>query len=377
MRLAGQTVIHFADYGGPYAGNFIASLLALERELEKHGARQVWVFGGAASGRRWLRDLADRGRSLYVLDMGGSVWTLTREVYRIAVTESGAILHSHFTTFDVPVWIATRSLRLRRRVVQCVWHVHLPSATPTQRRRLRDVVKLSIMGRFAHSVVVSHGGLETLLERGAPRDRVTVIENGIDLERATRRSEDRDTVRRRLGIDPGAAVVLMFGWDPIRKGVDIALQALSRIVRRRREVVLMLVGQGRLQEFLAQQELSSLGAHVRIAEPRETVADYFFAADVFLSASRAEGFSYAVAEALANGMLVVSSQIRGLEWAASAPGVRMFPSGDAEALATCIESLLNLGPTEKAQLAMANREFAQCYDVGQWARQVVEFYAGL
>jgi hypothetical protein len=39
------TVLHAADYGGSYAGNFIASLLALDNVLnEELGLRLVLVF---------------------------------------------------------------------------------------------------------------------------------------------------------------------------------------------------------------------------------------------------------------------------------------------------------------------------------------------
>lgn len=377
MNLAGQTVIQFADYGGPYGGNFIASLLALESKLRECGARQVWVFSNVALGRAWLGALENPRRSMYFVDKSKGMWGLASEVERMAIRERGAILHSHFTTFDVPVLLAWLRLGLRRDTARPVWHVHSPFVRErTALRRVRDLLKLRVMGRFVPSVVVSHGGLQTLLERGMPRERITVIENGVDLERATRSSQSREALRRELAIPSTAAVILMFGWDPQRKGVDLAVQAVRRLLSTTSDVVLLIVGQDRLRSFLNREFRLDL-PWIRVAEPRETVADYFQACDVFLSASRAEGFSYAVAEALANGALVISSDIRGLEWAAGTPGVRFFPAEDVGALAACIECFLRLDSDQRERLSLANREFAARYDVRTWAERMIEFYVGL
>jgi len=44
-----NTVIHIADYGGSYSGNFVASLIALDKALHKEmGLRLMVVFSGSS-----------------------------------------------------------------------------------------------------------------------------------------------------------------------------------------------------------------------------------------------------------------------------------------------------------------------------------------
>ena len=66
----------------------------------------------------------------------------------------------------------------------------------------------------------------------------------------------------------------------------------------------------------------------------------YAAADVFVSASRHEGYSYAVGEALACGLPVVLSDIDGTRLFTRAPGAFTFPPGDSPALAAQLDRVL-------------------------------------
>jgi hypothetical protein len=51
-------VLHLTDYGAPYAGNFIASLSALEQFLSDRGGRMVYALPPRASERAWAQDFS-------------------------------------------------------------------------------------------------------------------------------------------------------------------------------------------------------------------------------------------------------------------------------------------------------------------------------
>lgn len=112
----------------------------------------------------------------------------------------------------------------------------------------------------------------------------------------------------------------MFGWHTQVKGVDIALKAFKDLLHQHPNAHLLLVtssAQGEdgtrkiAREFVDDDTLSK----VIFLPPSQEVEKYHAAADIFLSSSRSEGFSYSILEALYLGELVVSSDLDGVQWA--------------------------------------------------------------
>src|SRR5206468_11278223 len=80
-----------------------------------------------------------------------------------------------------------------------------------------------------------------LVRRGAPRGRVILFPNPLDLGRfPIVTAAERRAARAKLGIDEHAAVALHFGWDWRRKGGDLFLDAVARLVGERRTHLLAL-----------------------------------------------------------------------------------------------------------------------------------------
>lgn len=50
MDIKGTTVVHLAQYAAPYLGNFVKSLMCLERRIAGAGGRMIYVFPPQASG---------------------------------------------------------------------------------------------------------------------------------------------------------------------------------------------------------------------------------------------------------------------------------------------------------------------------------------
>lgn len=44
MDIKGTTAVHLAQYAAPYLGNFVKSLMLLEKRLAKSGGGMVYVF---------------------------------------------------------------------------------------------------------------------------------------------------------------------------------------------------------------------------------------------------------------------------------------------------------------------------------------------
>jgi glycosyltransferase involved in cell wall biosynthesis len=377
-RCAGirPAIVHAAHFAAPYGGNFIASLAALRNGCAKRDWDFVLVLPEAARPRPWCGELLAGGWRIHFLPDKASPVRTARQLVRIVARENGIILHTHFTAYDIVAWVASRLARMRGKKVGLVWHGHSDfSVKKTMRRRIKDLVKYRLMGRTARIIAVFENIRQQRLDSGMAPERVRMIRNGVDWSRAITPTRSAVEVRAAAGIAEDSPLLLLFGWAPLIKGVDTAIQAAERLVADGRPVTLAVVGRELLQEFLDATLKGKRPPWLRVLPPQENVADLYHAAAIFLSCSRSEGFSYATVEAMANGRPVVLSDIPGLGWAHQAPGTVFFPPGDNAGLAEAIKKVLDWTPAERQRYTAANRDFAQReFDIHVWAEQILNFY---
>ena len=374
---ATKSIIHIADYAPTYSGNFIASLRTAGAESRARGFKPVWVFPDVVENYDWFKNLgAEMEASTYMLSRRAGPFEHARQITRIVRAENASIVHTHFSCFDIAAWIAKATCALRLRRFQLAWHVH--SAFPAKSswlRRLKDFLKLGVLGRSCHAVPVSEALASSLAERGFPRGRIHLVSNGIDVAHATERKTSREQGRKELRIPDDACMLLGFGWTPVRKGVDTMLEALAILLRREIKVVLVLAGTDELKTFLANWPDVSCKEFVRVIPPAEYVGDLFDAADVFLSPSRAEGWCYGVAEAMANGVPAVSSDIPPLAWAVNAPGVYFCQPANGLDLADSIGRVTGLSEQERrCNAELSNRFISERHSVQKWGQAIWSVY---
>jgi glycosyltransferase involved in cell wall biosynthesis len=153
------------------------------------------------------------------------------------------------------------------------------------------------------------------------------------------------------------------------------LEAIDALGRGGANAVLVLVGTEELRRFVAEWPAEGFRSSIRVLPPTESIADLYSAADIFISASRSEGWPYSVAEALANGVPVASTRIPGVSWAADAPGVTFFRPGDSRGLVQAIRYIASLPAADRSALAGRSRAFIrERHSVQEWARRIVRLF---
>ncbi len=143
---------------------------------------------------------------------------------------------------------------------------------------------------------------------------ITVLPNGVELE-SVKSTTLPKTVRRKSGLDETAEIILFVGRLHIIKGVKYLIEALKIISQKYTSTRLVLVGEGEERQRL-QEMVKGLGLSNRVSfvgsVPNRKVAEYMSAADVFVLPSLSEGFPVVIPEAMAAGLPIVTTNVRGL-----------------------------------------------------------------
>ncbi|MBV8380706.1 MAG: glycosyltransferase [Paucibacter sp.] len=154
------------------------------------------------------------------------------------------------------------------------------------------------------------------LELGTDPAKVTVVGNGVDLERFRRL--DRQACREQLGIPADAEVLVTVGGLVERKGFHRVMACLPDLLRTHPGLIYLVVG-GPSPEGDWSQRLRDCAVELGITEqvrflgalPPDDLAPVLSASDVFVLSTRNEGWANVFLEAMACGLPVVTTRVGG------------------------------------------------------------------
>jgi len=277
-----------------------------------------------------LAELVERGRADVLLSQSAGALAYLPRARRELRLPAVLMIHASFRSGIANNWHAARSprgvLRLAYVLAQAPMHLVL------WRRAVAVADAIIALGDQVRR--------DAIAELGAPAERVTVVNNGVDLARFTPAAERRGSVRAALGLAPGQLVAVAATRLVPEKGVGVALVALARVP----EVMLLVAGQGREAGAL-QRRARALGVAERVRFlghlERERLAEVLAASDVFVMPTLCrEGVPMSLIEAMASGLPVLASRRGGITSAITdgRDGL-LVPAGDASALAAALARL--------------------------------------
>jgi glycosyltransferase involved in cell wall biosynthesis len=171
-----------------------------------------------------------------------------------------------------------------------------------------------LLGRWSTTVTCSYDEQRYALHRlRVPPARVPAICNGVDTSRFTPGSPARRReLRAAFRLPPDAIVLGAMCRSSAQKDPLTLYLAFAAAARRDPRIVLFHVGQGELDPLLdAVVERHALEDRVIRLPFLATPADFYHAIDGFALASRYEGFSLALLEALAADLPIILSDAPG------------------------------------------------------------------
>ena len=237
------------------------------------------------------------------------------------------------------------------------------------------LVRMAAKGLHAYVAVSEDVRGRALTQEGISPDRLSVIDNGIDVERYQRNDEARAAIRAELGIPPKAWVVGAVGRFAPEKDFPLLVRAVAPLLGP--DSRLLLVGDGdEMPAVRAEVERQAAGPFVVLPGSRNDVPECLAAMDAFVLSSRMEGMPISVLEAMASGLPLVASKVGALP-GLIADGVNglLFPIGDEEALRTHLQSL-RAAPDRAQRIANLGRELVRAkHSREAMARRYLDLYA--
>jgi glycosyltransferase involved in cell wall biosynthesis len=219
--------------------------------------------------------------------------------------------------------------------------------------------------------------LIALRRLGVPESKLTLLGNGIDLDRfdpAPVTEVDRSTARAELGgTAPADVVVGVVGRLVREKGLLEVFDAAQRLRPRVPEVRFAVIGPEEPDKSSAlshDDREAARSAGVRFLGSRDHVVRLYRAMDLYVLASHREGFPRSAMEAAAMRLPIVATDIRGCRQVVE-PGVTglLVPPRDPGALAEAIAALA-ADPERRVRMGAAGRQKAirefdqqRCIDV--------------
>jgi glycosyltransferase involved in cell wall biosynthesis/ribosomal protein S18 acetylase RimI-like enzyme len=293
-----------------------------------------------------------------------------------------AIVHTHNPK---PGFYGRLAARIAR-VPVIVNTVHGLYALPEDRLRKRAAVYAleRIGAACSHAELVQNEeDLAVLRRLGVPTSRVRFLGNGIDLTRFTPSADAGETAwaRAELGAGRDGVLVGVVGRLVREKGIDDVVAAAERLRGHTPEITFVVVGEAdpaRPDSMTASDRERAESVGVRFAGFRGDVHRLYRGMDVFVLASRREGFPRAAMEAAASGLPVVATDVRGCRQVVQ-HGVTglLVPPRDPDALARAVADLADDARLRARLGAAAARRARYEFDQQRVIATTLDTYARL
>ena len=354
-------VLQILNYSAPYRGNFIDSLDMIEKN-DIAEVENFYLFADETKTKSasWIDSINKDNKHVFYLEPGFS--NSVKRIRKIVKDCNIDVIHMHF-------W----GIRMHTAILIALWNIggtkrpvlirHFHNHSDYNEHPLRK-----IYGNIFYHSATMIGCSESVansIKRDFPKVDVRCVNNAINFKRL----DNYDEVKLGQGIS-----VMMYGADFERKGVDIAYKAINNLINEGYQINLYIVcsiNEDKCKDKLKKTAgTKTLPNWVCFLPPRQDIATYYRAIDIFASPSREEGFTYAIPEAAYCERNVIATKIGGQSYHEKIPEVIFIPAEDPEALSSAILSVVKKEKNREQVQDFLVKE----YGLKKWANDVTEIY---
>lgn len=359
-----KTVVHIADFAAPYPGNFFASLNELEQKMSDKDLNVIYILPKRASNRDWIKSLEGKKQIIFLTDKFlKDINIISRVLEEFKVD----IIHTHFCWLKYNILIKIANAKRKAKIIRHVHSMYIESTNIIGKIK-RQIFDADLLIPCSDEVKLG------LIKSGFNVNKIKLIKNSINFERLDYYEK---LTKQEIGIPNKSRSILMFGHDFYVKGVDIALNAINKLNSEIENKVYIIIPISNKKDEIESKIISVLGylpIWVKIVDPRNDIATYINFTDVVLSASRSEGFSYALVESAYCKSNIIYSDIKvhcdlGLKSAVP------FISENAHSLYDVIKNYINHGiKVTDDDLEEQKKYVINSYSLSRWVESVLKAY---
>ena len=226
-------------------------------------------------------------------------------------------------------------------------HIDFQSNLPLYQRLPIDAASFArLMDDLSTGILAVSGYVRDTLCPPLPRERVTVVNNGLEMARYDAALAARDgSLRQSLGLADDAVIVVAAGRVTEDKGFDLLIEAAGQLFPAHPKSIFLLCGPVDSPDYQSAllKRIDQLGLkdRVRLLGRRDDLPNVMAQSDVFVLSSRREGHPYVLLEAMACNLPAVATRCGGVdETVVEGETGFVVPIGSAPALAERLAPLL-------------------------------------
>lgn len=218
----------------------------------------------------------------------------------------------------------------------------------------------------ASILVANSEGLKNRALKFMPSAKIDVIPNGVDTECFSPAQTDQKSQNIKL---------ITVGRLSVTKRVEILIDAIDVLKKQGCKVSLKIVGGGqllqKLKQIVTEKNLDSI-IELTGRIDTEEMPQIYRQNDIFISASKLEGMSNAMLEAMASGLPIIAARCEGTEELIAENGL-VIENAAAEEFAKAIKRLID-DRQLRSQMSIAAKKQAEKFTWGRIAEQYLKIY---
>ena len=307
MESEKKSVLHLIHSGGFYGAEAVVLNLCIG--LQKSKFRPVLgCFMSSGQEKPQLGLLAEtKGIKVEYFNFGRKFdFQVIKNLYQVIISEKIGLIHSHGYKPSFYCLMIFLFYRIPYIVTCHLWFC-------SNIKMYFNVLAERISMLFAKKIVaVSYPIAKEIASWRLLKKKITVINNGIDIDKYTdyREDFDRDQLRKGLGLKNDSILIGTLGRLTPQKGHEYLLEAAAKILRERQNIEFIVAGDGPLKDILVQKarDLNILDAFHFVGF-RSDAINILRLLDIFVFSSIDEGLPIALLEAMAVGLPIIATDV--------------------------------------------------------------------
>lgn len=271
------------------------------------------------------------------------------------------IVHCHTPNASVVTRLVCREFRKKDglRVFYTAHGFHFYKGAPVKNWLLYYPIE-KFCSRFTDKLITINREDYALAQKKFKAKEVCYVPGvGVDLSKFQNVQVDRNAKRQEIGVPEDSFLLLSVGELNENKNHQIIIRALAQLNDRNIHYAIAGVGDKK-DHLLKLSEDLDVSRQIHLLGYRTDVAQLYKAADMYALPSIREGLNMSIMEAMASGMPVVCSKIRGNSDLIDEDGGALF---EPHSVAECEEAIRTVIKADRNRMARNNRQKVNAFSI--------------